>query len=206
MPRHWTRTRLLQDRGPAGVIPYYRSADGVYHYLLQYNPAREPGKANGWIDWGGRAEPGEVSTQTAARELLEETGGLLALGVESEVYRQLAGRWTYTDVQRRWVEGIIATHVPRLQTQLTECHSLTARGRGRVQYRVYLLPVDRMIPPSHLPRYEDGHAGHHHSTPREARWWTLDELAALSTWQLHMRLRKTRLCAHLRRWESHPDC
>lgn len=63
-------TLELRAKGPAGIQLYFKDKDTTY--LLLADDIR---RSKGWSNFGGAADSGETSQQTAARETEEETRG-----------------------------------------------------------------------------------------------------------------------------------
>eukprot|EP00727_Mastigamoeba_balamuthi_P007780 m51a1_g3622 hypothetical protein (155) ;mRNA; f:97200-97732 len=68
------------DYSGAGVLPWALSPVTGRPALLLHEASATSAKRGRLVEWGGHREPSDASAAcTAARELLEETGGLLAV-------------------------------------------------------------------------------------------------------------------------------
>lgn len=86
-----------------------RAAAGVEVLLIKRG---KPPRAGEWSIPGGRQEWGETVRETAAREIMEETGvkvsGLRLLDVVDGISRSggaVTGHWTLVDFRADWAEG-----------------------------------------------------------------------------------------------------
>ena len=92
-----------------GIVVLRRGTTGYDVLLIQ---RRNPPRAGEWSIPGGRQEWGETVRETAAREVMEETGvrisGLRLIDVVDGISRErgaVTGHWTLVDFRADWIEG-----------------------------------------------------------------------------------------------------
>jgi ADP-ribose pyrophosphatase YjhB (NUDIX family) len=92
-----------------GAVVLRRGPAGLEVLLIRRG---KPPRAGEWSIPGGRQEWGETVQETAAREVMEETGvkvsGLRLLDVVDGISRidgTIASHWTLIDFRADWVEG-----------------------------------------------------------------------------------------------------
>ncbi len=117
--RSWHHHDMTEPPVPSGE--HQKPSIGVGAVVLRRGPAGvevllirrgKPPRAGEWSIPGGRQEWGETVRETAAREIMEETGvkisGLRLLDVVdgiSQTRGTVTGHWTLVDFRADWAEG-----------------------------------------------------------------------------------------------------
>lgn len=182
----------------AGVIPY-AIHDGKVYFLFQQsvNPLRK--KDIGWNDFGGKkVDYNESTANTAGREFSEETSCLFYLKensseLHSKYYNLLKDNpeLLYDDKTIDILKNLIPES-QKFYSQIITKYVQPIYISSKETYISYFVKVP-YIPPEDLPRAEDLHIPYECRYIRECKWFTFEELMALTEKDFHKRLQITRI-------------
>jgi hypothetical protein len=204
----------------AGIIPYtFHDSKLMFLFQKINNPPRK--KDNGWNDFGGKRSfvkmddeltfpmtdfdqkfQLESTADTAGREFSEETSCLFYLKMlinsgdqeAQKMYDMLKNDHTMKDYSTKQID-LLKDLIPKSQKYYSDKINqfvIPIHVSSKETYISYFIKVD-YIPEKDLPQAEDMHVYYEDRYYRTCKWFTLDEIRAMSEHDFHKRLQITKI-------------